>query len=331
MNMKTLAVVTLSAFAAGCSTCEAAKSAAPGPLRLKFMQEHKAGRAKADARQAVLPHAGSVPFKLGVAGYTFSKEGLDKGLEIMKAIDCHYLCHKADFVPYAASDAELSVYKAKIAAAGVETLATGPLYADNEKALRDQFEFAKRMGIKVLVGVPFDMNPKIKGITDDEARLAIAPPDEWRIESDRVLDIVDRLVKEYDVKYAVHNHGPDNAALYATAEAALARIGNRDKRIGVCLDIGHEMRAGKDPAAFIRSHGDRVFDVHLKNIKIDPKYNFAMQGPRGELDIPAVFQALKDVGYTGVYHIEYEKDFEDNALPLAESVGYYRGVMDSIK
>jgi hypothetical protein len=82
---------------------------------------------------------------------------------------------------------------------------------------------------------------------------------------------------------------------------------------------------------FIKQYSNRIFDVHIKNIKIDPVKNLAMEGPRGELDIPAIFQALADVGYTGVCHIEYEKDFKDNAMGLAESFGYYRGVADCIK
>ena len=316
------------AVSVACASCA---TSGHGPLRQKIAEEYRVGHAKADARAAVLPHAGSVPFKLGIAGYTFYQVSLDRALEIMKATDCHYLCHKTSFLPYTATDAEIAAYKAKLAAAGVETVATGPLYSDNEAEMRTQFEFAKKLGLKVVVGVPYKMNPKIKDVKGDEERLAIVPPEEWRLESDKAMDIVEKLVREYDICYAVHNHGPDNAALYATGEAALKRIGGRDRRIGVCLDIGHEQRAGFDPVAFIRAHGDRIYDVHLKNIKVDAKYNIAMQGPRGELDIPAIFKALKDVGYKGACHIEYEKDFKDNAMALAESIGYYRGVMDSVK
>ena len=100
----------------------------------------------------------------------------------------------------------------------------------------------------------------------------------------------------YDIKAAVHNHGPDNAYLYPTAEASLKRIAGRDKRIGVCLDVGHNMRAGADPVEFIRKHGDRIYEVHIKNIKIDPVKNFAKEGPRGELDIPGIFKAMNRYG-----------------------------------
>ena len=269
---------------------------------------------------ATLCAVADVPFKIGIAGFTFHKRTLDDSLDVMKRIDCHYLCHKDFFVKYDATDEQIAEYKAKLAAAGVETIATGPLYADNEKALREQFEFARKMGIRVLVGVPFEKNAKGK-----------------RAESDKVLDMVEKLVKEYDMVYAIHNHGPDMPELFPTAEAAMTRIANRDRRIGVCLDIGHELRFGYDPLAFIRKHGDRIYDVHLKNVgkradkPDEPRYLIAKEGPRGIIDIEAVFTALAEQGFSGVCHIEYEKDYKDNALGLAESVGYYRGVAKCVK
>ena len=261
---------------------------------------------------AALAAAAEVPFKIGIAGYTFKERPLDAALATMKKIDCHYLCHKDFMVGYGASDADIDAFRKAIGDAQVKSLATGPLYADNAGALRRQFEFAKKLGMKVVVGVPFRKDGN------------------ERVESDEMLDEIEKLVKEFDIKYAIHNHGMDMARLYPTAESALERIGNRDKRIGVCLDIGHEQRAGKDPAAFVKEHADRIYDVHLKNIKVHPKRNIAMEGPRGELDIKSVFQALADAGYEGVCHIEYEKDFKDNAMGLAESFGYYRGIADCI-
>ena len=145
-----------------------------------------------------------------------------------------------------------------------------------------------------------------------------------------MLDVLDALVKEFDIRAAIHHHGPDTPTLYPTAESVLKRVAGRDRRIGVCLDVGHERRAGFDPVAFIRAHGDRIYDVHLKNIMIDPVKNLAKEGPRGELDIPGILKALAEVGYDGVCHVEYEKDFADNLSEVAESVGYYRGVMDTL-
>ena len=263
----------------------------------------------------------AVPFKIGIAGYTFHGAKLDKGLEIMRKIDCHYLCHKDFFIPYDASDAEIAAFKEKLAKAGVECTATGPLYAKDEATLRQQFEFAKKLGVKVIVGVPYE---------------TAAGKGSSRRESDAMLDAVEKLVKEYDMVYAIHNHGPDMPMLFPTAQSVWNRIKNRDKRIGFCFDVGHDRRTGSDTYAAIKAYADRIYDVHIKNIllKKDAKGfpgNFAVPGPRGDLDIPSIFRALAEAGYTGVCHIEYERDFNDNAMGLAESLGYYRGVADAIK
>ena len=267
----------------------------------------------------------AVPFKIGIAGFTFHKEGLDKGLSIMQKIDCHSLCHKDFFISYDASDAEIAAFKEKLAKAGVVCDATGPLYARDEATVRKQFEFAKKLGVKVLVGVPYEVPEGEK--------------DQWgpnRRESDAMLDVIEKLVKEYDMVYAIHNHGPDIPNLFPTAQSVWNRIKNRDKRIGFCFDVGHDRRAGSDTYAAIKAYADRIYDVHIKNIllKKDPNGfpgNYSVPGPRGDLDIPSIFRALAEAGYTGVCHIEYETDFEDNAMGLAESMGYYRGVADAIK
>ena len=272
-----------------------------------------------------------LPYKLGIARYTMHKLTFDKALEMLQDMDVHYLGLMEGSIKYDASDEEIAAYKAKVAKFGVEVVSAGPLYYSTEAELKACCEFAKRYGMKYISVVPFELNPKIAGIPDPEARKKICPPREWRIESDKMMDLLEKYCREYDLRAAVHNHGPDNAYLYPTAESALARIGNRDRRLGVCLDVGHERRAGLDPVEFIRKNGDRVVEVHLKNIKIDPVKNFAKEGPRGELDIPGILKALKDIGFGGYCLVEYEKDFEENAVPLAESVGYYRGVMDCIE
>ena len=255
----------------------------------------------------------AVPYRLGIAGYTFSRQDADKALESMKKIGCRHLCIKDKLCDYTkGAAAPIAEFKAKCAKAGVECLAAGPLYFDSEPAARKFFEFAKAYGIKTVTVVPFEKSGR------------------RNVESDKALDILEKLVKEFDIKAGIHNHGPDMPELYPTAEAVWARIKNRDSRIGFCLDVGHQRRAGKDPVAAIKKYASRIYDVHLKNIKIDAKKNLAMPGPRGELDIPAILQALADTGYTGVCHVEYERDFEDNLPGLAESVGYYRGVMDAI-
>ena len=228
--------------------------------------------------------AANVPYKLGIAGFTYHQQPIEQALAAMKRADVHYLCVKDFHLDYTkGAEAPIAAFKAKCAAAGVECLAAGPLYYKDAATARKLFEFAKAYGMKTVLVVPY-------GVKDGANQY----------ESEEMLDVLDALVKEFDIRAAIHHHGPDTPTLYPTAESVLKRVAGRDRRIGVCLDVGHERRAGFDPVAFIRAHGDRIYDVHLKNIMIDPVKNLAKEGPRGELDIPGILKALAEVGYDGV-------------------------------
>lgn len=271
----------------------------------------------------------SVSFDIGIARYTFRSYSLEKALELMQKLDCRQMGLIEKTISRDASDAEIAAYKAKLAKYGVEVVTAGPLYCSGEKEIKELFEFAKRYGLKSVSVVPYELNPRIAAAKTDSEREKLMkeiPSREHCVESDKVMDIVEKYVKLYDIKAAVHNHGPDNKYLYPTGEAALKRIGKRDRRIGVCFDVGHQRRAGLDPVEFIRKNGDRIVEVHLKNIIVDSVKNLAMPAPRGELNIPEIMQALTDVNFSGPCLIEYEKDFDDNQLALAESIGYYRGI-----
>ena len=275
---------------------------------------------RAYPQSAAKARAERVRFKIGIARYTFWKVSLEKALETMKEIDCHYLGLMSGTIGYDASDAEIAAYKAKLAKYAVETLSAGPEYYKTAEQARALFSFAKRWGMKYVSVVPYAVCP--------------GREDKWgpgnREESEEMLDVLESLVKEFDIKAAIHNHGPDIPTLYPTAEAIWARIKNRDARIGICFDMGHQQRAGLDPVAAVRKYGDRIYEVHLKNINRADANGKAIQGPRGVLDIPAIFGALADVGFDGLALIEYERDYDNNAMGLAESLGYYRGVVDAM-
>jgi inosose dehydratase len=169
------------------------------------------------------------------------------------------------------------------------------------------------VGVKVLVGVPFQM------------------VDKRRVSSPELLKVVDAKVKEYDIKYAIHNHGPDMPELFPSAESAMELIKNLDRRVGLCLDIGHELRDGKDPIKALIAFSERVHDMHIKNVTAANKSGRAIEMPRGVIDIPALVRALRKVGYRGMCSLEYEKDMDNPLLGVAESVGYFRGVMDATR
>ena len=271
-----------------------------------------------------------MPFQLGLAGYTMHKKSLDETLEIMRALDLHYLCVKDFHLKYTSSDAEIAAFKAKCAQYGVTGYGLGPLYTDSNEKVRAYFEFAKRFGAKTIVGVPFE--------------LASGQKDKWneRLASRKQLEYIDKLVKEFDIRYAIHNHGPQVAKMFPDVEFGYNMVKDLDTRIGFCMDVGWEFGCGRDPAETIRKYGDRIYDIHLKNFAVDipggrklseevPHSFTTVPMPRGKIDYGAVFSALAEAGYAGVCSFEYERDFEDNLGGLAESVGYARGVCDTIR
>ena len=131
-----------------------------------------------------------------------------------------------------------------------------------------------------------------------------------------LLPYVDQKVKEYDFHYAIHLHGPD-IDLYPDADDVWENVKDLDPRIGMCLDL--------------KKYHSRVFDVHIKDVTGATKAGYSVEIGRGIIDIPAFVKMLREVGYEGVCSLEHERDMKDPFLGIAESIGYFRGVIASTK
>ena len=237
-------------------------------------------------------------FNLGMAGYTFNKFDLTKTLETLQRADVHYLCIKDFHLPYKSTDEEIKAFHAKLAEYGVTGYGVGPIYMRSKEEVDNAFKYAKRVGVKVIVGVPnYDLLP-----------------------------YVNEKVAEYDMQYAIHLHGPD-IALYPDAEDVWNNVKDLDPRMGMCLDIGHDRRNGKDPVADLEKYHSRVFDIHLKDVTGATKLGYSVEVGRGILDIPGFVRMLRKVKYPGVVSLEHERDMDDPFMGIAESIGYFRGVV----
>lgn len=251
--------------------------------------------------QRMPPETGE-KFKIGMAGYTFAKFDLDKTLATLKRTDVHYLCIKDFHLPMASTDEQIAEFHAKLKASDVTGYAVGPIYMKSEKDIDNAFAYAKRVGVKLIVGVPnYDLLP-----------------------------YVDKKVKEYGFNYAIHLHGPD-IATYPDAEDVWNHVKDLDPRIGMCLDIGHDTRNGKDPVADLKKYKSRVFDIHIKDVTGTTKLGYSLEVGRGVINFPAFVKMLRKVGYTGVCSLEHEKDMGDPFMGIAESIGYFRGVIEATK
>jgi sugar phosphate isomerase/epimerase len=99
----------------------------------------------------------------------------------------------------------------------------------------------------------------------------------------------------------------------------------------MCLDIGHDLRNGKDPVADLKKYHTRVFDIHIKDVTGNTKQGYSVEIGRGLIDYPAFVRMLREVGYKGVCSLEHEKNMKDPFLGIAESIGYFRGVINATR
>jgi sugar phosphate isomerase/epimerase len=241
-------------------------------------------------------------FNVGMAGYTFNKFNLDQTLEMMQKCDVKYLCIKDFHLPLNSNEQQIAEFHAKLASKGVTGYAVGPIYMRSEQEIDNAFEYAKRVGVKLIVGVP----------------------------NYELLPYVDKKVKEYNLHYAIHLHGPD-MPLYPDADDVWNNVKDLDPRIGMCLDIGHDTRNGKDPVNDLKKYHSRVFDIHIKDVTGPSKSGYSVEIGRGIIDIPAFVKMLREVGYTGMCSLEHERNMNDPLQGIAESIGYFRGVIAATK
>jgi len=236
-------------------------------------------------------------FKLGVAGYSFYHFKLDEALEMMKKTDVHYLCIKDFHLPYNSTAEQITAFHQELKDAGVTGYAVGPIYTKTHQDIDNAFDYAKRVGVDLIVGIPNH---------DD-------------------LKYVEQKVKETNIRYAIHNHGPEDK-LYPNATSVYNHVKDLDPRIGLCFDMGHNQRDNQDPVTDLGKYSKRIFDIHLKNVTAATKDGKTCELGRGIIDIPAFVKMLRKVKYSGSCSLEYEKDMKDPLAGIAESVGYFRGV-----
>lgn len=259
-------------------------------------------QASPSSTQAAPPAPQEDLFKLGMAGYSFVHFKLDQALEMMRKVDVRYLCIKDFHLPFNSTDEQIAAFHATLKASNVTGYAVGPIYMKTVEEIDKGFEYAKRVGVKLIVGVP----------------------------NEELLPHIDKKVKEYDMRYAIHIHGPD-IKLWPNASSVINAVKNLDPRMGLCFDMGHDARFGDDPIADLKKYADRIFDIHLKNVTAASKEGKTCELGRGIIDVPAFVAMLRKIKYSGSCSLEYEKDMKDPLAGIAESVGYFRGVCQASK
>ena len=243
----------------------------------------------------------AAPLTLGMAGYTFLNFNVEQSIAMLQRTGIKYVTLKDFHLPYDSTQEKINEVIGKFKAADITVYGLGVVYMKTNAEIDRTFNYAKMANVEMIVGVP---NPEL-------------------------IPYAEQKVKEYNIKLAIHNHGPEDK-LYPSPKDAWEKIKNLDARVGLCLDIGHSFRAGTEPSKAVLDYGPRIFDLHIKDLVENSPKSKVIEIGRGILNFPALVKALHKIKYTGKCSIEYEKDMKDPLPGIAESAGFFRGVNNTL-
>jgi sugar phosphate isomerase/epimerase len=277
------------------------------------------GTAGAAGFAAALPQAAHAKIepapwgiKLGIATYTFRNFDRARTIEFIKAVKTPWVSVKQEGVKgkfhwdMKLPAAEQEQIHKEFEAAGLKVTSAGntDLKALTADGLRPAFEWAKAAGVPMLVSAPVREN----------------------------IGVIESLIKQYDIKVAIHNHGPEDKN-FPTPESVLEAVKGRDPRLGLCMDVGHSARAGADVVKSIAEAGSRLLDMHVKDLAFF-KQEAGMKPGDMQVDVgdgimpfPQIFRQLKKMNYQGCVNLEYEINGNDPINGVQRSFSYMRGVL----
>ncbi|MEO5960893.1 MAG: sugar phosphate isomerase/epimerase [Opitutaceae bacterium] len=284
---------------------DAIKATALGLASLPFISTGAGAASATAAAPAAAPAPKEGGLRLGVATYSTRLMSFDDTISALKAMRIEnagvFRAHR-NWETVSVDEARAA--GEKLRAAGIALTGSGVVnFTSDEPKARQAFDNARAAGMATMVCKP----------------------------ALDALPLVEKLAKEYDQKLAIHNHGPEDK-VFPSPQSVWDAIKNLDARIGFCIDVGHAMRAKADPATAIRQFASRLYDVHLKDSLAVPgsERDIPTEVGTGRMDIRGILHALREVKYSGVVALEYEKGVGNQVIGLAESVGYIRGMLATI-
>lgn len=262
-------------------------------------------------------------FKMAIQSYSLRAFDVDEALQHSQKLGLKYWEGFSGHIPMSTVPSHVKEQRAKFDDAGITLLAYGVLnFDDNETKTREIFDFAQAMSL-----VSISANPKKEAA---------------------VFDLLDKMVEEYGIPIAIHNHGP--GATYDKIEDVVKWTKDRHPLIGACVDTGHYLRSDEDPVEAIDRLQGRVFGVHLKDVKTirDANEQASLKAElpegafkrlqkegklmtilgEGELDVPGCLKSLRAQNYDRSLSLEYEENMEN---PLSDIEICLKTVRDAVK
>ncbi|MDA1236433.1 MAG: sugar phosphate isomerase/epimerase [Acidobacteria bacterium] len=239
--------------------------------------------------------------RLAVATYSLRAFSREQAISIVRRLGIKYVNVKSFHMPYYLSKEDLKAARADFEKAGLEIVSGGnvSLQSADEGFIRRHLEYAKNAGMPTVVCAPTTTN----------------------------LKLVEKHARELDLKIAIHNHGPEDKH-FPNGASVLKYVNDMDPRMGLCYDIGHACRTGADVVEELEAAGDRLHDIHIKDLTDFSDRGSQVIVGKGKIPVADIFMALKKMRYKGVVGLEYEIDVAAPEAGMDASISYMRGLLD---
>jgi len=254
-------------------------------------------------RSGVLSQADDLGPKLGVASYSLRNFPRQQAIEMTRSLGVRYINFKSVHLAYDAPPTEFAAARAELSAAGLELVGGGMITfeTDTDDGVKKYFDYAKGAGMPVIVCT---------------CKASMLP----RIE---------KFARQYDIKIAIHNHGPEDPN-FPSPYDVLKAVKGMDPRVGLCIDWGHTVRAGADVVRATADAGARLQDMHAKDLGDFSSVDSQCVVGEGKMPVAEIFRQLRSMRYPGYVNLEYEIE-PDNPLPgMKQSLAYMRGAVSGL-
>ena len=248
----------------------------------------------------------NAPFKLGVASYSLRKLSRADAIRALQTLNVTYVNIKEFHAPIKGTPEEWKQARRDFESAGITILGVGniTMTKNDEGEIRRNFDYAKTLGAPLIVMAP----------------------------SHQTVPVIEKFVKEYNIKAAIHNHGPEDKHFPAPKDV-LDAVKGMDKRMGLCIDVGHTTRTGADVVEWIRIAGKegRLHDLHIKDLADLMVSKSQVAVGEGKMPVREIFAELLRQKFRGGVMLEYEIN-ADNPVPgMQKSFDYMRRVLSELK
>ncbi|HXQ78133.1 MAG TPA: TIM barrel protein [Gemmatimonadaceae bacterium] len=256
-------------------------------------------RSSGSAASSADSASGGGTIRLGVASYSLRNFSRVQAIEMTRSLGVRYINFKSMHLPYDASPAEFAAAREQLKAAGLELVGGGMITfeADTDAGVQKYFDYAKAAGMPTIVCTC----------------------------SPATLPRIEKFAKQYNIRVAIHNHGPEDPNFPSPFDA-LKAVEGMDPLMGLCIDLGHTVRAGADPVRAIAAAGARLHDMHAKDLRDFNSADSQCVVGEGKMPIAEIFGQLRAIGYRGYVNLEYEIEPENPMPGMRKSFAFMRSV-----